>query len=225
MRPKPTFVAPISIFASFLLFAYTLVLSAYEVPLSPSAIQEAYILGQRNDQATANFLTPYVKEMVATGQTGPHIAEIQVLTPFVQVVDESRKNTAGYTEEQATADYQRRGNSILVRIVLMLPAVFPNQQNSSAATNTQNNAPLRPENFWQNFRFNVKQWGKTIASRSIRNTPIYSTATKDAPAVLDGATVWLEFDAKDISSDQLVVEVVTPDAKNITAAFDLKKLR
>jgi hypothetical protein len=215
------FIFTASAFCPLAPFAY-----AYEFPLNSTTIHEAYILGQRNDQATADFLAPYVKELIANGQIGSHIAEIQVLTPFVQVVDESRKNTSGYTEQQAADDYRRRGNSVLVRIVLMLPAAFPKQRDSSAAArNTQNNAPLRPENFWQNFRFNVRQRGKTIASRAIRNTPIYSAATKDTPAVLDGATVWLEFDAKDISSDQFVVEVVTPDAKNITAAFDLKRLR
>jgi hypothetical protein len=43
--------------------------------------------------------------------------------------------------------------------------------------------------------------------------------------VLDGATVWLEYDAKDVASEETVVEVTTPDSKTISATFDLKKLR
>jgi hypothetical protein len=52
-----------------------------------------------------------------------------------------------------------------------------------------------------------------------------SSATKEAPAALDGANVWLEFDAKDVASDETEVEVVTPDTKTVSATFDLKKLR
>jgi hypothetical protein len=84
---------------------------------------------------------------------------------------------------------------------------------------------VRPENFWQNFQFNVKQNGKAIPSRSIRNKSIDSSATKGAPAALDGANVWLEFDAKDVASEETTVEVVTPEARMISATFDLKKLR
>jgi hypothetical protein len=98
------------------------------------------------------------------------------------------------------------------------PGQFPNLPPASSA-------PLRPENFWQNFRFQMKQHDKPIATRSIHNKPIYSTPTKDTPAVLDGATVWLEYDAKDVASDDTVIEVTTPDSKTINATFDLKKLR
>jgi hypothetical protein len=203
---------------------------AYEAPLTPAAIHEAYILGQRNDQATANFLTPYVKEITENSQV-PHIAEIEFLTPFAQVVDLSRRFTSGYREEQAAREYHQRGDTIVVRIVLMLPAAYPKPDSAPNETparpqqSPQANTALRPENFWQNFRFEMKQHGKTIPTRFIRNKPIYSTPTKDTPAVLDGATVWLEYDAKDVASDDTVIEVTTPDSKTINAAFDLKKLR
>jgi hypothetical protein len=204
--------------------------AAYEVPLTPAALHEAYILGQRNDQATANFLNPYVKQLTDNSQA-PHIAEIEILTPFAQVVDLSRRFTSGYTEEQAARDYHQRGDTVLVRIVLMLPAAYPKPDNSLNQTPPPPpqppapNTALQPENFWQNFRFETKQQGKTIKTRFIRNKPIYSTPTKDTPGVLDGATVWLEYDAKDVASEETVVEVTTPESKTISATFDLKKLR
>ena len=203
---------------------------AYEVPLTLAALHEAFILGQRNDAATAAFLTPYVKQITENSRE-PHIAEIQILTPFAQVVDLSRRFTSGYSEEQATREYHERGDTVVVRIVLMLPAAYPKPdalQNDALAPAQQPAAPataLRPENFWQNFRFATKQHGKTISTRFIRNQPIHSTPTKDTPSVLDGATVWLEYDAKDATSEETVVEVTTPDSKTISATFDLKKLR
>jgi len=203
---------------------------AYEVPLTPAALHEAFILGQRNDAATAAFLNPYVKQITENSQES-HIAEIQILTPFAQVVDLSRRFTSGYSEEQAAREYHQRGDTVVIRILLMLPAAYPKPEapaNEAPAPAQQPPAPstqLQPENFWQNFRFATKQHGKTIPTRFIRNKPIYSTPTKDTPSVLDGATVWLEYDAKDVASEETVVEVTTPDSKTIGATFDLKKLR
>jgi len=203
--------------------------AGYEAPLTSAALHEAYILGQRNDQTTASFRNPYSKQ-ITEGSKAPHIAEIQILTPFAQVVDLSRQFTSGYSEEQAAREYHQRGDTVVVRILLMLPAAYPKPEPApnlpaAAPQPPAPNAALQPENFWQNFRFETKQHGKTIATRSIHNKPIYSTATKDTPAVLDGATVWLEYDAKDVASEETVVEVTTPDSKTINATFDLKKLR
>jgi len=108
----------------------------------------------------------------------------------------------------------------------MLPTAYPKTEETSPAppaTGSEKSA-LRPEKFWQNFKFTLKQHGKAIPSRNITNQPIHSTATNNAPAVLDGENVWLEFDVKDIGSEETVVEVLTPEAKVIKATFDLKKL-
>jgi hypothetical protein len=216
-----------------LVFACPTDASAYEIPLTPPAIHEAYVLGQRNDQATADFFNRYLKQLKEEGAAGAHIAEIEILTPFAQLVDDSRANAAkGYTEQDAEKEYRRRGNTIIVRVLLMFPEAYPKPETKTDSDSTRQatppsaqNAPLRPENFWQNFQFSMKQRGKVIPTRSIRNKPIYSAATKDAPSVLDGATVWLEYDAKDVASEPAAIEVVTPEAKNINASFDLKALR
>jgi hypothetical protein len=208
------------------LFLLALELHAYETPLSPASVHEAWVLGQRNDQATADFLTPYLQQVAEKAAGGPHLVDIEVLTPFAEVVDESRKKLNGYTEQQALQEYHQRGDRVTVRILLMLPAAYPKQEQSPGAANSQKqDTALRPENFWQNFRFNMKQRGKIIATRSIHDKPIYSAPTKDVPAVLDGASVWLEYDARDVASEPATVVVVTPEAKTIEATFDLKKLR
>jgi hypothetical protein len=109
----------------------------------------------------------------------------------------------------------------------MLPAAYPTTAPDSGITNApaENNRLVRPETFWQNFQFNVKQNGKIIPSRSIRKKSIDSSATKGTPAALDGANLWLEFDAKEVASDDIMIEVVTPEAKIVATTFDLKKLR
>jgi hypothetical protein len=213
--------------ASSLSLALSVPTQAYEVTLSPASVHDAFVLGERNDRATADFLTRCSKQVGEGARDGPHIAEIEVLTPFAQVVDQARQNLSGYTEQQAAEDYHQRGDKVVVRIQLMLPSAYPKAEGSpdSRKPSQQQKTALRPENFWQNFRFNVKQRGKTLATRSIRNQPVYSAATKEAPSTLDGAIVWLEYDAKDVGSEPTTVEVVTPDAQTIAATFDLQKLR
>jgi hypothetical protein len=202
-------------------------LRAYEVPLAPAALHDAWTLGQRNDQATAEFLAPYSKQVTEGPPDAPHVSEIELLTPFAQVVDECLRNLSNYPEPKAVQSYHQHGDTVIIRISLMLPAAFPKAKPDPAAppaTRAQT-APLRQENFWQNFQFAVTQGQKVLTARSIHNKPVYSAATNSAPSTLDGQTVWLEFDAKSLASDELTIEVKTPDAKTVSTMFDLKKLR
>jgi hypothetical protein len=216
--------------AILLLSLLPLSCAAYDTQLSAAAIHEAYVLGQRNDKSTGDFLAPYL-EQITEPQNDVHIAQIELLTPYAQIVDRTRqKTTAGYSEAQATEDYKQYGNIIKVNVVLMLPAAYPKSAQTTEAPTPppatgQQKSDIRPENFWQNFQFNLKQNGKTIPSRKINNQPIHSTATKDAPAVLDGENVWLEYQVKDVAPELTTLEVITPQGKVIKANFDLKKLR
>lgn len=203
---------------------------AYEPTLTPAALHDAYVLGQRNDQTTAEFLDPYSKQVTGAVDGGtPHLSEIEVLTPFALVVDESRQKLSGFSEQQAAAAYHKRGDTVVIRIRLVLPAAYPESERGAQAPTVSHDpnrtANLRPENFWQKFQFAVKQNGKAIPTKSIHNQPVYSAATKKSPSTLDGQTVWLEYDAKSIANDPITVEVTTPDGKTATTQFDLKSLR
>src|ERR1700674_3676283 len=109
-------------------------LLAYDGSLDAHALHEAWELGQRNDQETGNFLAHYVKK-ISGGENDPYTAEIEVLTPYAQVVDQSRQKTTGYSEEQAALDYHQRGNTISINIVIMLPAAYPTTAANSRTTN------------------------------------------------------------------------------------------
>jgi hypothetical protein len=203
----------------------------YEATLTPAALHDAYVLGQRNDQTTAEFLDPYAKQTTGTVDGGtPHLSEIEVLTPFAQVVDESRrKGSGGFSEQQALAAYHRRGDTLVIRVNLVLPAAYPEKERGAQAPSVSHDQKqtdaLRPENFWQKFQFALKQNGKTIPTKSIHNQPVYSAATKNSASTLDGQTVWLEYDAKSVANEPISVEVNTPDGKTATTQFDLKALR
>jgi len=199
---------------------------AYELSLSPQSIHEAFVLGQRNDRATSDFNLPYVKQISATGADGPRRADIEILTPYSQVVDESRRNLPGYSEEQAVKNYHQRGNTVMVTVLLIFTSAFPKQHDNSTAVTTPCKVPaLQPESFWQNFQFAVKQRGKVLPLRSTRHEPVYSSQAGTEASALDGARVVLELDSRDVASEMTTVEITTPACKLITAKFDLKALR
>jgi hypothetical protein len=200
-------------------------LKAYQYPLPLDAIHEAYVLGRRNDRATADFFAPYI-----TPCTGPEVScfvtQIQILTPFAQVVDLTRRNgSTSYTEQQALKDYQQRGDTVDVQIKLVLPAAYKTDESNQNQNSPGVSASLRPENFWRNSRFDLKQRGRVVAPRSIHSNPIYSMPAKGKSSVLDGAKVWLVYNAQDVASEEVTIEVRTPESKTITVVFDLKKLR
>jgi hypothetical protein len=204
--------------------------NAYDTQLTAQAIHEAYVLGQRNDKSTGDFLASYLSQ-ITEPQNGPNIAEIDLLTPYAQIVDQSRRSDdARANEQQASDNYHKRAPSVRVNVTIMLPSAYPksaqgqNTQTPPPATGSEKQAIL-PENFWQSFKVHLKQNDRDIPSRSVSNQPIRSTATNQAPSVLDGENVWLDFDVTDVASIATTVEVVTPDGKVIKALFDLKKLR
>lgn len=199
--------------------------AAYQQTIDAASLHEAYVLGQRNDAATAGFLAGYVKAFTTEAEGNTRVTQIEVLTPFAAILDRSRRNTAGYSEQQAWEDYEKYPNTVAFNVTLMLPAAYLAAQQNPTGTPGVAETTAGQEDFWQRFRFDVKQQDKLLPLHAVRGQPIYSAATADQPAVLDGANVSLEFEVKDVSSIETIVEVMTPEGKTISAIFDLKKLR
>jgi hypothetical protein len=64
----------------------TSVTFAIEVPLSDEAVREAYFLGQRRDDTTAQFLETYDRYFPVP-KSGPHIFVVELFTPYAQAVE------------------------------------------------------------------------------------------------------------------------------------------
>jgi hypothetical protein len=199
---------------------------AYEVPLDSRSVREAYFLGQRHDERTSTFLGTYVKHLPFP-QKGPYISTITLLTPYAQVVDLSRQRTLGYSAQQAEQDYHGRGDSIRVCVRIEFTATYGAVEARKSADNAgaEQNFTLRPEDFWKDFRFGLSQEDAWIESREIRGEPTYEPGRPNGSSYMNGAQVWLEFDANKIASTDTTVEVFTPDGQHVIAKFDLAKLR
>jgi hypothetical protein len=210
--------------ASACLISQTLL--AYEVPLESRSVREGYFLGQRNDEKRAKFLESYRKHLPLP-EKGPYISEIELLTPYAQVVDVSRQRTMGYSAQQAEEDYKKRGDTILVHVRIEFTPSYgaiespPPTRDSRAGPGL----PIRRDDFWKDFQIRLSQGGRTIESIYTYGEPVFIRSSGAGWGGLAGAQVWVEYEARDVGSSETVVEVVTPDGVKIAAKFGLDKLR
>lgn len=187
--------------------------AAYEHPLNPSAIRNAYFLGSSNSESV-KFLSKY-KETLPLPKTGPHIAEMEVRTPFAQVVVSSREHSVGYSPMHAEQDYKKDPDTLQVRIQILFttfgaPLIPPSAcQGANRMTSVQD--------CFHDFKFRFSQ-SKDLQPIRSYGVPIYTH-------VLTGGDVWFTFRAAEVASAPLRVTVSTPDGQEVSATFDLATLR
>jgi hypothetical protein len=197
--------------------------AAYEHPLDSHSIREAYFLGRRDDDKTVAFMGQYLKRPPLP-KSGPHVAEIELRTPYEQVVLRAAQAPGSYTAQQAEKDYAARSNLILVRVRIKLTPTYP-----AYVTNSRSKGPPqeRPPDFWRDFKTRVLQ-GEAIAPIRTSGRPLYTTGLSGpylAAGALEGAEVQLEFDTGQIASSPVRIEVLTPDGQAVEAEFDLRDLK
>ena len=189
--------------------------SGYDGELSDTAVRNAYFLGQHRDEQTRTFFEPYIRHSPLP-KTGPYISEIRLLTPLAQVVEVSQITAGIYSAQQAQRDYRARGDSILMEIHIEFTPTYSqiDAQRSSGNTTGEKGITLRTDDFWQDFRFGIKQKQDWIMPRSTHGEPQYALADGYAAfGGLIGAWVWVEYDASNVPSDDTEVHVVNPDGQ------------
>lgn len=193
--------------------------AAYEFPLRDYSVRDAYFLGRRKDEKTATFLAQYVKRLPLP-KTGPHVAEIELRTPYQQVVLRARMAPDGYSSQQAAQEYRRAPDTLVVRVLIWLTPTYP-AHTPVYPIQTQ---PIqrRSEDFWREFAFGLYQESE-IEPRRITGRPIYSGSA--GPGLISGAEVELEYKASDLTEAPARVVVVAPTRQRVAAEFDLAKLR
>jgi hypothetical protein len=176
--------------------------ASYLERLTSESIREAYFLGQRRDEATASFLAHYYHDCPLP-KTGPHISRIHILTPYAQIVLDAEDGEIRSSME-AERHYRIHPSLFLVRVRVY-------------STPTYQSGP-KWEQFWDKLSIIVAQ-EKPLKpeKRSYLSLP-----RGRGPAYTD---VELSFDAAQIKSAPMRVEISTPDGQYIEANFDLDGLR
>ncbi len=222
----------------------------FQSPLSDEAVREAYFLGQRNDESTATFFNSYLRTF-ARPESGPIVSEVEVYTPFVQLVETSRLRASGYSAQQALQDYRSTTDTLFVRIRIEFSPAYGTPQYlatlGSLPQDTRHPAPLAQRaDFARDFRIALLQDDKPVEPLSLRNDLTNTVPTGHVSFDPDGLNswihnegrssggaygvtgwlVWLSFDPSDMAIDQPATLVISgPDGQTWKATFDLAKLR
>jgi len=203
---------------------------AYDTSLSSHAVREAYSLGLRNDERTAEFLLKYITHLPAP-KAGPHVFEIELYTPYSQIVDHFRYPAPGVSAQQAERDYRAQSDTLRVRVLILFP--FPPTDSSQSAPAPSQKAAektgieWRSVYSWKDFTIHLRQQRdgqeKTIEPIEVRGER-YSVGVGKS-FVRFGVQILLLFSVADVASAPGRIEVQTPDGQRVTAEFDLGKLR
>jgi hypothetical protein len=194
---------------------------AFDLSLSDQAIREAYFLGQRNDDKTAAFFMDYIRHLPLP-EKGPYVSEVELLTPFAQIVQQSSQVSVGYSAQQAKQEYEARGDLIRARVRIEFTPTYDGIESHRPSRDSGKGDSFtpRPVDFWKDFGFTLKQDKEIIKSNQLYSEPIFGD---DGTFV--GAYVWLNYAAQEVASADISVEVDTPDGQHVAVRFDLTRLR
>jgi hypothetical protein len=202
------------------LLIFPLPSSAFDTPLSDTAVREAYFLGQRHDDSYNSFMEKYTRQLPAP-ETGPYISSVTFLTPFALVVRQSAEHSFNYSEQQAQIDHRNRPEMVRVLIEIQLtnsyPAIYPSPDIPGGLVQRQGA-------FWKDFRIQVVSGQTALPAVSYDGHPHYSCGS-DGACILSGATVQLEFRADKFTDSDAVVHIEPPEGDDVDVDFSLSDFR
>lgn len=203
----------------------TLSSSAFDAPLSDQAVREAYFLGQRRDERTAEFLDKYRRHL-SVPEAGPWISTVEFFTPFAEAVELSRQRSFGYSAQDAAQDYRKNGDRLRVTITIEFTDSYG--EVSQVKTNQRSGSPngfsVRPSNFWKDFTYRLFDGDDVIEPLEMHGSPTFRTVGDGT--IMTGAQIVLIYDAQKLSSSSDAAIVVDfPDFPQVVVPYDLTTLR
>jgi len=199
---------------------------AFDHPLSDEAVREAYFLGQRHDESTANFLNKYTQRL-GPPESGPYISYVSFFTPYANAVELSRQNQLGGSAQDALQQYKKHGS--IVRIVITIDFTadynFLIEKPTNSRSGSTKGYQLRSPDFWRDFSYRVFQKDQAIPPANIEGQATYASSDGGS-GNLTGAVVTLYFDADSIApSDDADVVIDTVNNQQVVSTFNLASLR
>jgi hypothetical protein len=186
--------------AFLLILAVALPAFAYEYPLSPDAIRDAYFLARNPDHVNVNFLARYshtLPEFIA----GPYTSIVTIETPYVQVAEEVRLKV-NYHAQDAVEEFFDKPAHFLIQMDI---------------------------NYWRGIsdlaKVTLIQGDKEIIPLSIKRSSIYPMEDEYYRAGSIGEHLEIRCSPEKVDSSALTVKVVLPDGRKAQTKFDLSDLR
>lgn len=200
---------------------------AFTQSLSSESIRDAYFLGQRNDEKTAAFLNRYDRTFPMP-PSGLYVSDVELFTPYAELVDLSRQHTAGYSAQQAEKEYHQRGSVLRLRVRVYFDEAYPENTyaQSSAEGNTPDAGDYEPGAEPESVHVVLRQNGAIVPAMRTPGVPTYRISyIYNEEDVFCGFDIILHYRARNVASDDAEILVSTPDGQRISATFDLTSLR
>jgi hypothetical protein len=198
---------------------------AFDTPLSDHAVREAYFLGQRRDEKTAEFLEKY-RQHLSVPESGPWVSTVELFTPYAEAVELSRQRSSGYSAQDAARDYRKTGDRLRVTVTIEFTNTYSEliQEKTGRRSGSPNGFSVRPADFWKDFSYRLFDGDDVVEPLETQGNATYRTVGDGT--TMTGAVIVLLYDAQKIdpSSDTAVV-VDIPDHQQVAAPFDLATLR
>jgi len=191
---------------------------AYEYPLTPDAIRDAYFLGKSSASKREAFFAQYT-EHFSRPKSGPYISLVRVITPFAFVVERTARMPNLRAPDAQQKFYGRR-IALRIRVHIDLTPTYGWQLRSKDGA-----VVLRSPDFWREFNVQLIQHRKIVPPLAKYGTPDYAFATEGASSVLVGADINVQYDPADVRSAPVTIVVSAPDGQQVAATFDLSAFR
>jgi hypothetical protein len=191
---------------------------AVSYPLSTTAIRNAYFIGNRNDERTAEFLSKYIHRFPEP-KSGAYIREIGIDTPFSNIVKRTQGRANFYAPDAVQEFQKERAVGLRLHVDIFLTAGYSPMPHTASPEYSE----WVPD-FWNDFKVNLVQDGLDIPAERVRGGPIYSYGYDPIPLVT-GARIELSYSPGKIDSEPTQVVVLTPDGQTVETTFDLARLR
>ncbi|HKV49350.1 MAG TPA: hypothetical protein VJN69_14750 [Candidatus Acidoferrales bacterium] len=193
--------------------------TAFEYPLSPTAIRSAYLSGHATDGRNARLFDKYVRDFAAP-ESGPYVARIGLETPFEQVAKVAA-TAANIHAQEAEQEFAGKQLPFRVSVEVQFTPTYPA---FDVAAPTGAYSLLQPlPDYQRDFQIDVSQ-GNAIEPESSR-AYISSSYFSNTVWGIRGFVIEQEYDPTKIDSSDLTVEVHTPDGQDVAATFNMAELQ
>jgi hypothetical protein len=180
---------------------------AYEYPLSPSTIREAYFLGSGPKGTATDFYSKYIHNL-AIPAAAPPVSYVSIQTPYLQIAEHSR-DTPNYDSQDAAKEFQNKP----MKLRLFTEVYYkPKHRNPSDEGSHDINVRLVQHD---------REISAEVADRWDLNT--FRDAATSEESI--GQHIELTCSAEKIDSSPLTVEVDTPDGQHAETTFDLAEIK
>jgi hypothetical protein len=193
-------------------------LLALNYPLTDTAIREAFLTGNANNDRTTEFLLKYAHSLPVP-EKGPHVAIISLRTPYEQVAERGA-TAANIHAQEAEQEFLGKPMPFLIRVQIDFTPTYPVDPAQSPNAAQALYQPL--PDFQRDFEVDVIQ-DKKIVPKSTRTYLLYSGASFNIWGT-SGVIIEQEYDPEKIDSSPMTVRVATPDGQDVQTTFDLARL-